>query len=247
MKDHGFEQYNKADRLKRSDQDAYDHQNEVAKRDTGRLKKFMVNGDAPTVQKQKKEGEKRFVLSALAALLNDPEYAALYNETKGLVAKAMGITEEELDRAHQELGTLTDQRNNMRGDANRLADGRIVFKDKNGNVVTEDDEVITDQVLLDSIVWKNDAPTYEEFVANRDAIHATREKIDILTRYQTDVLGAAKVRLEDEDNPPSKEELEEIKRDVYEQAPAQIQDRLDAKKVSNHTQNMSHEIAAFKM
>lgn len=60
------------------------------------------------------------------------------------------------------------------------------------------------------------APTYQEYLDQR-------EKIDELRRYQVEVLGDARDRLSDEDNPLNKDELEAIQRDVSERAPDTIQ------------------------
>ncbi|MEZ5691660.1 MAG: hypothetical protein R3D71_08355 [Rickettsiales bacterium] len=237
-----------ADRVKRQEQNEHDLQNEIADRDVGRQKRFMVSGERITLQQEKEKREQFHTLTALELLLLDLEYLALYNETTTLITDVMSITEEELKREHKQLKILTENRDNIRCNANRLADGRLVFRNKLGDVIAENDEVITDQVALDGIVWRDDAPTYEEYKATTSAIDKTSQNIDDLTRYQIEILGAAKLRLEDENSPPSKEEVQEIKRDVYEQAPEVIKNKLDASDVAaNPHQNMSHEITAFKM
>lgn len=249
MKDLDFEQHNAIDRLKRRDIESDDLQREIAGVQAGRQQKFLPAENHPTTRAEKQRREYA-ELSALELLLQDPEYLALYNETTTLITDAMSITEEELDREHKQLKILTEQRDDMRCDANRLADGRLVFKNKLGDVITENDEVVTDQVLLDGIVWKENAPTYEEFIINRDAIRSTHENINALTYYtyyQVEVLGAAQARMSDENNPPSKKELEEIKREIVDEAPESVRKQLTEASNPTYTQNMSHQIAEFKM
>lgn len=59
---------------------------------------------------------------------------------------------------------------------------------------------------------------------------------DALLKYQVDVLGHARDRLADEDNPPSKDELRDIQREIKEQAPAPIQSETG---LGNQTQMAS--------
>ena len=165
-------------------------------------------------------------LTALELLLQDPEYAELYQQVTGKVAHAALIVEDELHKAKLKLQELREAQDDMLHGANRLADGTRVFKDENGNVRTQDGDRITDQVMLDSIVWKDNAPSYEEYRAKTDAMEATRQDIDELRRYEIEVIGTARERLHDEDDPPSKEELEEIRQDLYEQAPEMVAERL---------------------
>ena len=49
-----------------------------------------------------------------------------------------------------------------------------------------------------------------------------QDRYDAILRYQVDVLGAARDRMMDEENPPTKEELQEIQKRIVEQRPAAL-------------------------
>lgn len=216
------------ERLRQQEQNGHDLQNEIADRDVGRQKRYMVSGDPIAAQEEKKERDKLETLTALGLLLQDPEYAELYQQVSDEIAQAARIVEDELQKAQIKLHELNETQQDMLNDANRLADGTRVFKDEHGNVRSQDGEIITDQVMLDSIVWKDDAPSYEDYTENTEAIEETRNDIDELRRYEIEVIGTARERLHDEDDPPSKKELEQIREDLYQQAPEAMQHRLDA-------------------
>lgn len=247
MKDQDFKRHNDAERTKGSDQNHDDLQNEIAGREVGRLKRFGVGDELSDAALQKKEQKKDFMLTALAQLMQDIEYFKLYNNTSLLLHDLMRVTDEALENSTSRLESLLQRRDELLENANRLADGRVVFKNNNGDIVTENDEIITDQVLLDGVVWKDNATTYEEYVENRDAIGTTRSDIDEITHYQNDVLGNAMDRLKDVDDPLSKEELKEMQEQVTDQMPKSIQSRLDTSNNSDYIRNPSNEIAAFEM
>ncbi|MEO1243780.1 MAG: hypothetical protein AAFX54_17870 [Pseudomonadota bacterium] len=132
-------------------------------------------------------------------MLADPEYTALYNEVFGQLRQAEIATDEALLAAEQELDVLLEN-------AARLPDGRIVFRNQNGDVVTQYGESV-DTDLAAEIKWPPEAPTYQEYLEER-------EQIDALRRYQVEVLGDARDRLSDENNPLEKDELEQMQQDI---------------------------------
>lgn len=248
MKDVEFEKIEDASRLKKEELDKVDYNHAIADLNVGRQERHLPSNLSARARIKKEQEERQITLSLLDEMLKDPEYAALYHETKSLIDNAMVIAEEELENANIKLEALTKRRDELLDNSNRLADGTVVFKNKDGDVVTKDNEVITDQVLLDGIVWKDGATTYEEYADNDNEIGKTLESIDAITTYQVEVLGEAKEKIENEDEPPTEEEIKDIKKDVVEQAPDSIKKRLEVSETtSDHTQSLSNEISILKM
>jgi hypothetical protein len=249
MKDREFELYNQVDRDKESDFVKDDLQRELIGVNQSRQKRSGVPQKLAMTDTEKKDSKERLTILTLADLMQDPEYAKLYTETNDLVHRLMRLTEEELDNANASVSKLSEERKELIDNANRLADGRVVFKDENGNVLTEDGDKITDPVLLEGIVFKDGATTYEEFMENKNAMDAALETSDELTRYQVEVLGDALFKLQDTDNPPSKKELEEIKKEIIDEAPPSIVEKISAPSdtpAHEVTQQPSSEIAILK-
>jgi hypothetical protein len=247
MKEEDFKQYNDAERAKSADQNRDDLQNEIAGREVGKQERHGVGENLDTVAAQKKEDEKRFMMAAIEDLMNDPEYAALYKETKSFVQNLMIITEEEIERANKDLEKLYDQRQELRDNANRLDDGTLIFKNQIGEVITEHDKTITDQTTLDGIVWNGTETSHEAFIENRDAIGKTLNEVDELQHYQVEKVGAALSKFDDENYRPQSEQFQKIKDGLLEEAPASIKARVEVSETSDHVKTFSHEIAEFKM
>jgi hypothetical protein len=248
MKDREFELYNQVDRDKESDFVKDDLQRELIGVNQSRQKRSGVPQKLAMTDTEKKDSKERLTILTLADLMQDPEYAKLYTETNDLVHRLMRLTEEELDNANASVSKLSEERKELIDNANRLADGRVVFKDENGNVLTEDGDKITDPVLLEGIVFKDGATTYEEFMENKNAMDAALETSDELTRYQVEVLGDALFKLQDTDNPPSKAELKQMQDYVQDQSPDIIKSKLDGDVNANSfKQEMPQNIAEFTM
>lgn len=181
--------------------------------------------DDPDTRRQrtaKKDADTKRQLSALQSLLaSDPAYAALYNDTLDKLSDAEEATEAALEAALADLGAAKDALAETLDQANTLPDGTRVFRNAEGEVFTEDGERVAGDDL-ETIVWREDSPSYEDYRGKRDAVSEAQTRIEALRDYQTNVLGDARNRLEDEDNPPDKNELEDIQNDIENKAPAGI-------------------------
>lgn len=183
-------------------EDFDDLQNETAGRDTGRIKRFFNENRGETkAERDRKHNNTAEFLSALDVLLQDPEYAKLYNDTKDLLRRAETAAESALNKAEATLEDIESR-------AAKLPNGTKVFMDKNGHARTEDGAIIN-VAIAEGIVWPDDAPMWED----REAV---REHIDVIRAYQVDVLGHARERLDDEENPAQKDELEDLQKDMQE-------------------------------
>lgn len=247
MKDLNPDQYNADQRNKHRNSEHDDLQNEIAGNEVGQQKRHGVGDNLDTLEIQRKKDQKRFEMAAILDLMDDPEYAALYEETKHFVQNLMVITQEEIDRANKVLEGLYDKQKTLRDNANQLEDGTLIFKNKNGEVVTEHDDKITDSITLQGIVWRGTETSHEDFVANREAIGTTLNTVDELQRYQVEEVGAVMLKFDDKNFRPDKDEFQKIKDGLIDEAPASIKARLEVSETSDHEKTFSHEIAEFKM
>ena len=198
---------------RRREVDFTDLQNEIAGRETGRAKRFLTGGTAEATRNAKKNAGKDIELSALDLLMRDPEYAALYKETKDLLITAEQAAERALESLENQITELRGSLVEMRERANKLPDGRLVFKDEQGRVWTEDGQRV-EGMALEQIVWKEGAPSREEFQAKEADLAAAEAHATRIRVYQVEVLAKARERLHDERNPPAKEEVKQLQSEM---------------------------------
>ncbi|MEM8772992.1 MAG: hypothetical protein AAGD92_15195 [Pseudomonadota bacterium] len=190
-----------------------DQQDVIAGRETGRIKtNTRQNDDGGDTKARRKGKDTLEVLTNLQLLLQDTEYAALYRSVGELLGNAECETELALAAAEAELRDILSR-------SAKLPNGVAIFKDKDGNIRGADGKVI-DTALAAEIVWPDDAPSYENYVQRRG-------RLDELRRYQVEVLGQARDRLEDHDDPPSMEELEDWERQIMDGAPEYVRSQIE--------------------
>ena len=206
-------------------QDFVDLQNEIAGHDTGRMKRFMPKRDKGDGTGRNKDSRRETLSILQLLLLNDPEYATLYNDTNDLLTRAEIATEKALQQAEEDLVRAKETLRDTLDNANKLADGTAVFKDENGKVWTENERLVKG-VELEEIVWKESDAAYEDYLEQKQESDETRQRIEDLRHYQVDVLGHARDRMNDQDDPFSKKELQEMQKEIYEQALPSIQSKL---------------------
>lgn len=194
-----------------------DIQNELAGRDVGRIARVYASSDYTDTHDRK--GKRRSSMSTLdMLLLNDPEYARLFEEMATLLNEVDASVEQALEQLQEQLEGLQDGLNDMLDNANTLSDGKTkVFKSSDGNFYTDNGELV-DPADAAAIIWDDDAPSYEDYLRQKQAIRDTQQRMDDIRIYQTTVIGTARDKMSDPDNPLSKEELEEIKRQMSDHA-----------------------------
>jgi|GEM_PF-1244058 len=215
--------------LARRERDLAEIQNEIAGRGHSRIRRFLPEDHEsnPDAQEKKKRQESAYRSALRALLKNDAAYRALYEETFDKLRSYEAATERALERAHEDLAEAKDALDEMRENASTLPDGTRVYRSEDGSVYTEDGTFITGEAL-DAIEWCNGAPGYEEVLARKQAVATAEERVNGLLIYQTDVLGRVRGRMGDEDNPPSREELDTIQDDLETSAPAAVNHELHA-------------------
>ena len=203
--------------------DSDDLANETAGREVGRQYRFLPETATRAATKKKRQRE-REKLSALMLLMQNAAYAALFNDTMEQVRRADAASEAALARA---IGTRDQAKARLhdgRSGASTLPDGTRVYLDRNGDALTEDGMLLgADE--HGSVVWRDGAIGYEEYLARKKALDDAQQTVDAIRRYQTDVLGHARDRLSDEDNPPTMDELRDIQQAIR-AAPQAVKDAM---------------------
>ena len=215
------------ERFARQAQDHDDLQHEIAGREVGRIGRFLPEKAKFGGASDKKRTERTEALTRLQILMiNNPAYSALWHETVDVVTKAEIAAETALEKAQTRLEEADEAVEAMLDRAARLEDGRSVFRDAQGRVWTEDGELVSGSDA-DAIDWPPGAPGYEEFKAQKDAAQRARQDIDDIRRYQVDVLGTARDRMSDPENPPSEDELNQIKNGIDSTMPDPVRRERD--------------------
>lgn len=173
------------------------------------------------IARKRRERERRHQSALAMLLMRDPEYAALYNDTMDKLRAAEAATEAALGKASDDITQTNDELDALLAQANVLPNGTRAFRAADGKVYAEDGRLIDGDDLA-SIHWHDGAPSYEDYLARKKAADDARAGYDAILRYQTDVLGHARDRLTDVDDPPSKDELSRIQRDIEERKPAAV-------------------------
>lgn len=199
------------------EQDIDDLANESSGRFVGRMARFLPEDARPEAQRSKKE-KSRDALTRLAMLMQNAKYAALYRETVDLVRDHAVKAEAGLESSHtalsaagQALETLTDKA------AKLHPSGEPVFRDENGNAVRADGTPLTPDEAA-SVVWPDDAPSYEEYLQAKTAYAEAQAQFDAWRNYQL-YLGTVQNRLDDSDNPPTADELKVIQKRIQSMSP----------------------------
>lgn len=196
------------ERRKRQDQDRDDYNLENAGVDVGRIPRFLPASARPN--SKLKEREQRFseTLSRLAILLQDPAYAALYQETVDLVNDYGAKAEAALSEAETHLSKAQAELDETLAQSARLPDGRRVFRSEDGTVYDQDGNAVSGPDA-EGIIWPDNAPSYEDYLARKDALAVAKATVEAWQDYLLNVIGVARDRLADEENPLSPDEFQD--------------------------------------
>lgn len=195
------------DTLPRWLRDMIDINNEIAGRETGRAKRFSAADDAGNPDAERKKDERR--INELLRRLQDPEYAQLYKEAAKLITNADEAVERALRRLERDGELAAEKLDGIKSRAAELPDGRKVFQDKDGRLIAEDGSDVTDK--RDTITGLSEGlARWEDYESARKRLEDIERRKRELRDYRDDVLEPARDRLSDPENPPSKEELEDI-------------------------------------
>lgn len=194
--------------IERQRRDMEDLNNEIAGRDVGRRARFL-NADARSPEAERKKREARAFQNRLMEMLNDPIYRAKYDGVMQALSDAEQATQAAIDALSDQIEAAQTDLTDMMDNAARLPDGTRVFRDENGVVRHEDGTVVEDH-LADTILWTGNEPSFEDLNAAKTRIDGLQGQLDAANGYQNDVLGPARDRITDTDNPPSEGELDDV-------------------------------------
>ncbi|MEM6932524.1 MAG: hypothetical protein AAF526_02960 [Pseudomonadota bacterium] len=198
----------------------------MAGRETGRARRFLPE-DARSAEGARKRRERLAAETQLVLMLQDPVYRERYEATAATLSSAMQTTAIVLARLEEQRVLAEAAVNDIRDTAARLPEGTRVYRDANGVVRREDGSAV-DETLAATIIWTGNEPSFEAFRAARDRLDDIQADLDAVTDYQNDVLGPARDRITDEDNPPSLDELDRILDDLDDKMPDVVREAQTA-------------------
>jgi len=200
-------------------EDNYDFNNEIAGRDTGKISRFIDEKEKMRrAGRSRNDTAERVLQTQLQMLLDDPVYASAYNNVMDMLREAEQRTQAAIDDTERDLAQNDQELEDIQSRASTLPDGTRVYRDANGDVFNEDGEQIH-APETDAIVWREDNPSHEEYLANRERDTTLRDYLDRLRDYQTRVLGTTRDRMMNPDDPPSLDDLDGIEDSILDQEP----------------------------
>jgi len=205
-------------------QDFDDLQHEMSGIDNGRMKRFLPESSL-SFHAKRKEKEQREFHSRLMQMLQDPIYKAHYDFALDRLGEAERSTDTALAKLEFAIEHAEQELQSIKENAARLPDGTRVYRDAQGDVRREDGSAVEDS-LIDSIVWQGNEPSYEAFLEAQQKLTDMKQQYEDTNVYRNEVLGNARDRLEDEDNPPSVDEIDAILDDIETNMPKAVQKEL---------------------
>ena len=167
------------EQFKKLEQDDYNHA--VADVDVGRMRKHIPQADVDPATGQKKSASERIARTLQWLLIYDENYTRAHKAAVLAVNEAMDAAADALSDIKAALEQTTAEVEGILNRAATLPDGRKAFRDGKGGIVDESGKHISDE-MADSIIWRGDEPTYDEYRAQLD-------RADALKRAQDEVLG----------------------------------------------------------
>lgn len=210
---------------KRRTQDLEDLNNERSGAETGRIQRFLTGGNGSTTQQTKKEKEAAQFRTMLDILMQDQEYAALYNDTFTMLENAEDATERALIKAEHALEQVQEDHGQLMDKAAELPNGAKVFRDAEGNVWTADGKQLRGDDL-NTIQWQGNEPSYKDYLDSKDKLDNANKSVFDLRQYQVDVLGRIRDDMSDPDNPPSADDMKRYQGQMKNSMPPAVKREL---------------------
>jgi len=156
----------------------------------------------------KKERERHFN----QAVKLSADYLKLHTAVMNSLGEAENAVYDALIEAAQELATAEQNLSDIEDRAQTLPDGTKVFRSADGSVYTADGTKLDDDVAA-TIQWDDNAPSWEDHQAAKAAHDHAKERHKQLSK-DNDRLAYIRDRMEDKDNPPPEEELEDFEKEI---------------------------------
>lgn len=209
-----------------SERDRIDLNNEIAGVDTGRAPRFLLDTDRdPQSENSEKKKRERATNMLLYMLEHDAQYAKQYYEVSEKLKNAQQVAERAMMSIDHRLAESDRSLQFFRDNASKLEDGTRIFKSSNGSIYTEDGQRLDDEKAQTTHI-SDDAPSWEQYRAAQEKHADLLRSKNNIERYERDVLGPAQERMQDQDNPMTKEELDILAGDIEHKKPAEFNQAL---------------------
>lgn len=154
-----------------------DYNNEMAGRDTGRMKRFSFEDKREIEQKEKREREK-----TLQDLLLNADYLAAWNAATDAVHSAQGAVYNALIKARDDLTIAEKDHAELLSRAITLEDGRKVFLDDDGSIYAENGHELQIEAPMHG---HPHAPSWQDFKDSRDHLIKADQHYDDIAEKES--------------------------------------------------------------
>lgn len=198
-----------AERFKHHAQTMDDFHNEMAGRDVGRISRFIGASASGSVESQKRRNERSAENTSFQIMMANAAYAALFEDTQNVLTDAQSRLDGLLERVQAQIEVSEAELADKLDRAASLPDGTKVFKDRNGDVRTQDGALVAAE-LAATVLWRGDEPSFEEVRADADRIERLNILADDIRAGQAEI-GDMQAAMADESEVETSEELEGFK------------------------------------
>lgn len=211
-----------------------DYNHELSGVDVGRQQRFFNKENTVTQEEKRRKASDRIQqLTALQALLNsDPEYAKLYNDVTKLLSEAEIKADNVLEICREKLEHAERMNQENLDNATRLSGGRRVFQGEDGAAYDENDQLI-DPDIAEGIVWKKFSPSRDKFKTDKEFLNESQSAYDKAYHERYSILGEIRDKIENEDNPLQKDELNKIRDYLVDKPYIGSENQIDANVVES--------------
>lgn len=203
------------------EKDRTDLENERMGRDnTGRVKRFLDDPHGTNSADAKRQRRRDVDATLLEIMLRNRAYAESYERVSTMLFEAEQAVETALAQAIAAHAQAEEALAELESRAARDPDGQAVFRDRNGQARYADGSTV-DAVTASTILWNDNNPTYEQREDAQGYVEATDTAVVDLEHIRDELLAPIHIEMDDTDNPPSQERLDEFETQI-EAASAQI-------------------------
>lgn len=180
----------------------------IAGVDVGRQRKHIHDDRMESGTNGKGNAAERLRRTLEWLLLNDQNYAHLYNTAISTLRDTLQAAGDTLEQVLTKLEDVREQIAHAKDNAATLPNGTRVFRDEDGVVRDENGQAVADD-LAATIVWRGDEPSYEAYHALIEQETKLQAAENELRGIETE-LGGYQDELTDNEEPLSPDRLEDI-------------------------------------
>ncbi len=182
-------------------------QRELSGDEVSHIRRFLPESTTKKMKQKKKREEERRLSLLRAMLMNDPEYAALYYQVQDAIIKAEQIVNEALADIENRIEAAENHLEKLKSKASVLPDGSQAFLSKDGKTAFRENGYPLSQEEILSVQWNENSPAWEDYKQANDDVNTAHQDKIAAEDYRDNVLKPIKQKTNDEENPPTKEEL----------------------------------------